>query len=76
VDAVAAQFQAEGLLAIGIECHVAKAGHREALVKKVMAKYGRIDILISNAGTNPYFGSVPKIPVIFYYRLIGGILPK
>ena len=40
VDAVANQFQAEGLAAMGIECHVANAEHREALVQKVKAKYG------------------------------------
>ena len=51
VDAVAEQFQSEGLSAIGIECHVGKAEHRERLVEKVKEKYGRIDILINNAGT-------------------------
>lgn len=50
VDKVATQFQSEGLAAMGIECHVANAEHRQALVEKVMATYGRIDILINNAG--------------------------
>jgi len=68
VDAVAKQFQSEGLSAIGIECHVANAEHREALVQKVLEKYGRIDILINNAGTNPYFGPIHKMPIAAYQK--------
>jgi len=68
VDAVAQQFQSEGFEATGIECHVAKEEHREALVKKVMDKYGRIDILINNAGTNPYFGPIHKMPQSAYQK--------
>ncbi len=68
VDAVAAQFQSEGLKAIGVECHVAKAEHRAALVQKVMAEFGRIDILINNAGTNPYFGPIHKMPPELYQK--------
>ena len=68
VDAVAEQFQSEGLSAVGIECHVAKAEHREALVQQVLEKYGRIDILINNAGTNPYFGPIHKMPEAAYQK--------
>ena len=68
MDAVAKQFQAEGLTAIGIECHVAKPDHREKLIEKVMEKYGRIDILINNAGTNPYFGPIHKMPENLYQK--------
>ncbi|MGB0932406.1 MAG: SDR family NAD(P)-dependent oxidoreductase [Chitinophagales bacterium] len=68
VDAVAQQFQSEGLSAIGIECHVANAEHRENLVNKVMEKYGRIDILINNAGTSPYYGPIHKMPENLYQK--------
>ena len=68
VDAVAQQFQSEGLSAIGIECHVGNTEHREALVNKVMEKYGRIDILINNAGTSPYYGPIHKMPENLYQK--------
>ncbi len=68
VDEVANQFQTEGLKAIGIECHVGNAEHRTVLIEKVMAKYGRIDILINNAGTNPYFGPLLKMPDNLYQK--------
>lgn len=68
VDEVAAQFEADGLSARGIECHVAKAEDRLVLVKKVMDLYGRIDVLINNAGTNPYFGPIHKMPEDLYQK--------
>jgi dehydrogenase/reductase SDR family protein 4 len=68
VDAVAEQFRTEGLSAIGIECHVGNAEHRENLVKEVMEKYGRVDILINNAGTNPYYGPIHKMPQEVYQK--------
>lgn len=68
VDEVAAQFQIEGLKAIGIECHVGNAEHREALIEKVMVKFGRVDILINNAGTNPYYGPIHKMPDNLYQK--------
>ena len=33
-----------------------------------MDKFGRIDILINNAGTNPYFGPVDKMPLNLYQK--------
>ncbi len=68
VDKVAYDFNSQGLNAIGIECHVAKKEQQEELVKKVMEKYGRIDILINNAGTNPYFGPIEKMPLDVYQK--------
>jgi len=68
VDEVASKFQSEGLKAIGIECHVGSAEHRVALIEKVMEKYGRIDILINNAGTNPYYGPIHKMPDNLYQK--------
>ena len=38
------------------------------LVEKVIEKYGRIDVLINNAGTNPYFGPISKMPVNLYQK--------
>ena len=68
VDAVAEQFRSEGLSAGAVECHVGNAEHRENLINQVMEKYGRIDILINNAGTNPYFGPIHKMPESAYQK--------
>ena len=68
VDAVADAFEKEGLKAVGIECHVAKAEHRENLVNQTLEKFGKIDILINNAGTNPYFGPIAKMNMEAYQK--------
>lgn len=43
--------QDKGFTASGLVCHVAQAEDREKLIKHTLDKYGRIDILINNAGT-------------------------
>lgn len=60
VDAVAAEFKAEGLEAIGIACHIGKADQREQLVQKTIAHFGGIDILVNNAAINPYYGPIEE----------------
>lgn len=37
-------------------CHTGKNAEVEALVAAVIARFGRIDVLVNNAATNPYFG--------------------
>ena len=68
VDQVAEEFTKLGFSATGIECHVAKKEDRIKLVEKVLKEYGRIDILINNAGTNPYFGPISKMPENLYQK--------
>ena len=41
---------------IGIAAHAGRPEALQELVDGVIARYGRIDILLNNAGTNPYFG--------------------
>ena len=68
VDEVAAAFKADGLEATGIVCHVAKPDHQKELIDKTIATYGRVDILINNAGTNPYFGPVENMDPVAYQK--------
>lgn len=56
VDAIVAEFNASGLEAMGIACHIGDPAQREALVVKTMETYGRIDILVNNAAINPFYG--------------------
>ena len=52
VDEVAAQLTADfGVECVGIACDITSTEQVEAAVDAVMAKFGRIDILINNAGT-------------------------
>ena len=56
VDAVAAEFTALGLKALGIQCHIGDAGARENLISQTADAFGKIDILVNNAAINPYYG--------------------
>jgi len=42
----------------GMVCHVGKEEDRAKLIQGTVDKFGGIDILISNAGTNPTFGPI------------------
>ena len=65
-DSVVAEFKKEGLSAIGIVCHVGKDDQRKQLISKTIAAFGRIDILVNNAATNPVYSPIEEIdPVIF-----------
>jgi NAD(P)-dependent dehydrogenase (short-subunit alcohol dehydrogenase family) len=44
--------------AVGIAAHAGRPEDLEKLVNQVMERFSRIDILVNNAATNPYFGPV------------------
>ncbi len=50
LNKVAESITALGREALPISCDVSKAADVEAMVKKVIAAFGRIDILVNNAG--------------------------
>jgi len=56
LEVVAEEIKAKGRKSLAVAAHIAKIEESKNLVDRVMAEYGRIDILLSNAGTNPYYG--------------------
>ncbi len=56
LEKVVEEIRAKGVKGLAIASHVAKGEELKSLVERVMAEFGRIDILMNNAGTNPYFG--------------------
>ncbi|EDO33036.1 predicted protein [Nematostella vectensis] len=46
----------EGIDVMGVMCHVGKPEHRQNLINRTINHFGGIDILVSNAATNPVFG--------------------
>lgn len=56
VDAAARAINEAGGKAVGIACHAAKSDQVDALFARIKADFGRLDVLVNNAATNPYFG--------------------
>ncbi|HMK75576.1 MAG TPA: SDR family NAD(P)-dependent oxidoreductase, partial [Thermodesulfobacteriota bacterium] len=56
LESVAGEIKAKGVKSMAIASHVAKMEDSKALIEQVMKAFGRIDILMNNAGTNPYYG--------------------
>lgn len=48
--------------AVAIACHTGKADDVEALMAKAVEHFGRVDGLVNNAATNPYFGPLIDTP--------------
>jgi NAD(P)-dependent dehydrogenase (short-subunit alcohol dehydrogenase family) len=65
LDTVAAEIRAElpdaGVLAKA--AHVAHQDQARACVDAAVAEFGSVDVLVNNAGTNPYFGPMVDIDV-------------
>jgi NAD(P)-dependent dehydrogenase (short-subunit alcohol dehydrogenase family) len=60
-EAVLADFKKEGLEAMAKACNVSRKEELQALVDATLAKWGRIDIVVANAATNPYYGPLTGI---------------
>jgi len=60
LDRVVADLPAER--AVAIACHTGKAEEVDALFGKVVERWGRVDGLVNNAATNPYFGPLLDTP--------------
>ena len=58
LEAVAGSIEQQGGRAIPIACHTGQPDAIRALFEQVAARHGRLDVLINNAATNPYFGPV------------------
>ena len=60
LDSVASSLPADR--AIAVACHTGKAADVDALFAKAIERFGRVDGLVNNAATNPYFGPLIDTP--------------
>ncbi|XP_039604325.1 dehydrogenase/reductase SDR family member 4-like [Polypterus senegalus] len=58
VERAVAELRHENLNVTGTTCNAGKSADREKLISKAVKEYGGIDILVSNAGFNPFFGNI------------------
>jgi NAD(P)-dependent dehydrogenase (short-subunit alcohol dehydrogenase family) len=61
LEPVAASIRKAGGTAMPIACHTGQMAAIDALYEQVKKEFGRVDILVNNAATNPYFGPMVDI---------------
>ena len=62
LNAVAARLEAKGGKVLSVPTHTGKAEDVAALVRAAIAKFGKVDVAVNNAATNPYFGPMLDCP--------------
>jgi NAD(P)-dependent dehydrogenase (short-subunit alcohol dehydrogenase family) len=50
------KIEAEGGEALAVTCHTGSREQIDQLVEKAIERFGKVDVLVNNAATNPYFG--------------------
>lgn len=58
LEQVAEEIRSKGVKGLAVAAHNAKSEDSKMLIDRVVKDFGRIDILLNNAGTNPYFGPI------------------
>ena len=56
VQAVADEIEASGGEALALQAHAGRSDDVTALVTRAVETFGRVDVAVNNAGTNPHFG--------------------
>ncbi len=70
-EALAAELREQhGVEAIGVACHVGRWADCDALVDRVLAEFGRIDVLVNNAGMSPLYPSLTEITEELWDKVI------
>ncbi|HHQ47501.1 MAG TPA: glucose 1-dehydrogenase [Acidobacteria bacterium] len=62
LEPVAESIRAEGGEAVPMACHTGHPGEIAALFERIADDEGRLDVLINNAATNPYYGPAVDAP--------------
>ena len=61
-DEVSREFAKKGFDHLAKPANVSRKEELQALVDATLAKWGRIDIVVANAATNPYYGPLTGLP--------------
>ncbi len=69
-EAVAAKIRAAGGNATALACHIGEPAQITALIQEIDARHGRLDILVNNAATNPYFGPSLGMDLSAYQKTV------
>jgi NAD(P)-dependent dehydrogenase (short-subunit alcohol dehydrogenase family) len=71
LDSVAAGICQKGGKAAGFACNMGSLADMDDLFGRIREQYGRLDILVNNAATNPYFGEMAAIDEGAWEKTLG-----
>jgi NAD(P)-dependent dehydrogenase (short-subunit alcohol dehydrogenase family) len=69
-DEVAAALRAEGARAVACACHVGHWEELDALVEEVYGEFGRVDVLVNNAGVSPLYDKLSDVSEELFDKVI------
>ena len=70
-EKVANELKEQGLDALPIACHVGDKAQLQNLVDKTLETWGKIDILVCNAATNPVYGPTHDVSDEAFDKIMG-----
>jgi len=68
---VVASLRSQGLKAAGCACHVGHWDELEPLVENIYGDFGRIDVLVNNAGISPLYGKLSEVSEDLFDKVVG-----
>jgi NAD(P)-dependent dehydrogenase (short-subunit alcohol dehydrogenase family) len=69
-DEVAQEIVAAGGDAVAIACHIGDLEALQGFFAEVERRYGRLDVLVNNAATNPYYGHILDTDLGAYQKTV------
>jgi NAD(P)-dependent dehydrogenase (short-subunit alcohol dehydrogenase family) len=69
-DEVAAALRAEGARAAACACHVGHWKELDGLVEEVYREFGRVDVLVNNAGLSPLYDKLTDVSEELFDKVI------
>jgi NAD(P)-dependent dehydrogenase (short-subunit alcohol dehydrogenase family) len=69
-EKVAQGIRDRGLEATAMHCHTGKTEQIDAMVEQISEQFGRLDILVNNGGTNPYYGPIGETPMAAFDKTV------
>lgn len=69
-ETVAAAIRDEGGSAEALACHIGEMEQIEAAFARISDRHGRLDILVNNAATNPYFGPLVDTDLAAFQKTV------
>jgi NAD(P)-dependent dehydrogenase (short-subunit alcohol dehydrogenase family) len=69
-EAVAESIRARGGEAIAVAASISEKAQLEELVARARAQWGRIDVLVCNAASNPYYGPMATLPDDAFHKVL------